>query len=123
MSDALIKKVQQKYLRDDLSVFHIGDTVKVHIKIVEGEKTRTQVFQGIVIAQRGDGTDRMFTVRKIASGSIGVERTFPINAPVLEEIEVVRSGKVRRAKLYYLREKIGKAARVKELRKFRPKDK
>jgi len=116
MSDSIIQKVQHTYTRKDLPEFNPGDTIKVHIKIIEGSKTRIQIFQGIVIAKRGCGTDRTFTVRKIASGSIGVERVFPINATVIENIDVIRRGRVRRAKLYYLRSKIGKAARVRELR-------
>ncbi len=120
MSDELIRKVQSLYMRDDIPQFKAGDTVKVHVRITEGGKSRVQVFQGIVISRRGSGTDETFTVRKIAAGRIGVERIFPLHAPVIEKIEVVRRGRVRRAKLYYLRKKVGKAARVKELRETKP---
>lgn len=116
MSDQILHKVQQEYLKKEVPVFGPGDTVRVHLRIVEGGKTRTQVFQGIVIACRGKGTDKTFTVRKIAAGHIGVERVFPLYAPVIQKIEVVSRGKVRRAKLTYLRKRVGKAAKVKELR-------
>jgi len=116
MSDQLIRKVEKMYMRDDLPDFKPGDTVKVYYKIVEGDKVRVQFFQGIVIAKDGSGTNQTFTVRKIASGGIGVEQIFPLHSPAITNIEVVRRGKVRRAKLYYLREKVGKAAKVKELR-------
>jgi len=116
MSDQLIRKVEKMYMRDDLPDFKPGDTVKVYYKIVEGDKVRVQFFQGIVIAKDGSGTNQTFTVRKIASGGIGVEQIFPLHSPSITNIEVVRRGKVRRAKLYYLREKVGKAAKVKELR-------
>lgn len=107
--------VEQPYLRDDIPEFRPGDTVKVHVRVVEGNKQRIQIFQGVVIARRGGGTRESVTVRKI-SGSIGVERVFPLNSPVIEKIEVTRRGKVRRAKLYYLRELRGKAARIEERR-------
>ena len=116
MSDQLIRKVEKMYMRDDLPDFKPGDTIKVYYKIVEGDKVRVQFFQGIVIAKDGSGTNQTFTVRKIASGGIGVEQIFPLHSPAITNIEVVRRGKVRRAKLYYLREKVGKAAKVKELR-------
>ncbi|MCC6133333.1 MAG: 50S ribosomal protein L19 [Acidobacteria bacterium] len=102
-------------LRTDVPAFVPGDTVKVHVKVREGEKERIQVFQGIVIARRGGGVRETFTVRKISQG-IGVERTFPVHSPVLEKIEVERHGMVRRAKLYYLRSLRGKAARIAERR-------
>ena len=102
-------------LRGDIPVFVPGDTVKVHVKVREGEKERVQVFQGLVIARKGGGVRETFTVRKISQG-IGVERTFPVHSPVLEKIEVERHGVVRRAKLYYLRERKGKAARIAEKR-------
>ena len=102
-------------LREGVPVFAPGDTVKVHVKVREGEKERTQVFQGLVIARKGGGVRETFTVRKISQG-IGVERTFPVHSPVLEKIEVERHGIVRRAKLYYLRERKGKAARIAEKR-------
>ena len=102
-------------LRNDIPSFAPGDTVKVHVKVREGEKERIQVFQGLVIARKGGGARETFTVRKISQG-IGVERTFPVHSPVLERIEVERHGQVRRAKLYYLRQRRGKAARIAEKR-------
>ncbi len=102
-------------LRADIPAFAPGDTVKVHVKVREGEKERIQVFQGLVIARKGGGVRETFVVRKISQG-IGVERTFPVHSPVLEKIEVERHGVVRRAKLYYLRERKGKAARIAEKR-------
>ena len=108
-----IQQIEKAYLRDDLPSFDPGDTIKVHYKIKEGEKERVQVFQGTVISRRGGGTGATFTVRKISSG-IGVERVFPTHSPNIDKIEKVRSGIVRRAKLYYLRELTGKSARIKE---------
>ena len=102
--------------RDDLPAFRAGDTVKVHVKVVEGTRSRVQVFQGVVIRVQGSGVGRTFTVRKVSFG-VGVERTFPINSPIFEQIEVVTRGDVRRAKLYYLRELKGKAARMKDTAK------
>ncbi|MCD6595757.1 50S ribosomal protein L19 [bacterium] len=123
MSDNLLRKVEQKFIRDDLPNFKPGDTVKIHIKITEGNKTRIQAFQGIVISRHGNGINKMFTVRKIGAGGVGVERIFPVNAPLIDKIDVIRRGKVRRAKLYYLRSKIGKAAKVRELRTEKKKTK
>jgi len=120
MSDSIIRKVQSEYLREGIPSFNPGDTLKVHIRIIEGAKTRIQIFQGICISRKGAGTDAMFTVRKIGANSVGVERIFPLNAPLIEKIELVRMGRVRRAKLYYLRDKIGKGARVRELRRPKP---
>lgn len=108
-------EVERPYLKDEIPEFRAGDTVKVHVKVVEGSKSRIQIFQGVVIARKGGGTRATFTVRKI-SGSIGVERVFPLHSPNLDKIEVVRRGKVRRAKLYYLRGLRGKAARIEERR-------
>lgn len=105
--------IENQYKRDDLPAFIPGDTIKVHVKIKEGDKERIQVFQGICIARAGSGTGETFTVRKISNG-IGVERTFPILSPNIAKIEKERSGRVRRAKLYYLRELTGKSARIKE---------
>jgi large subunit ribosomal protein L19 len=102
-------------LRDDVPAFRAGDTVKVHVKVVEGNRSRVQVFQGVVIRVQGSGIGRTFTVRKVSFG-VGVERTFPINSPIFEQIEVVTRGDVRRAKLYYLRNLRGKAAKIKERR-------
>ncbi|MEL7058972.1 MAG: 50S ribosomal protein L19 [Acidobacteriota bacterium] len=110
-----LAQVERSHLRDDVPEFRAGDTVRAHVRVVEGKKERIQVFQGVVIARRGGGTRETFTVRKI-SGGIGVERVFPLHSPVLDRIEVVRRGKVRRAKLYYLRELRGKAARIEERR-------
>ncbi len=108
--------IEQEQLRDDIPDFGPGDSVKVHVKVVEGGRERIQVFEGIVLSRRGSGTRETFTVRKISAG-IGVERTFPLHSPRIAGIEIVRHGKVRRAKLYYLRERVGKRARVKEARR------
>jgi large subunit ribosomal protein L19 len=102
-------------LRDDIPDFRPGDTVKVHVRVVEGNRSRIQVFQGVVIRRQGGGVRETFTVRKVSFG-VGVERTFPVHTPVVEKIEVVTRGDVRRAKLYYLRELRGKAAKIKEKR-------
>ncbi|MBB2507675.1 50S ribosomal protein L19 [Staphylococcus cohnii subsp. cohnii] len=111
----LIEAVIQSQLRTDLPSFRPGDTLRVHVRIIEGTRERIQVFEGVVIKRRGGGISETFTVRKISSG-VGVERTFPLHTPKIEKIEVKRRGKVRRAKLYYLRELRGKAARIKEIR-------
>jgi large subunit ribosomal protein L19 len=103
-------------LRDDVPDFRPGDTVKVHVKVTEGNRSRLQVFEGDVLARKGGGIRETFTVRKISFNAIGVERTFPVHAPVIDHIEVVRRGKVRRAKLYYLRDRVGKKAKIKERR-------
>ncbi|WP_456433302.1 50S ribosomal protein L19 [Thermosulfuriphilus sp.] len=111
-----IREIESRYLRQDLPDFRPGDTVKVHLRITEGEeKERIQVFQGVVIRKRGSGTGATFTVRKVSYG-VGVERTFPLHSPRIEKIEVVQHGKVRRARLYYLRQLSGKKARIKERR-------
>lgn len=112
---SLLANVERPYLKDDVPEFRAGDTVKVHVRVVEGKKERIQIFQGVVIARKGGGTRETFTVRKI-SGGIGVERVFPLHSPIIDKIEVNRRGKVRRAKLYYLRELRGKAARIEERR-------
>ncbi|MBC8100338.1 MAG: 50S ribosomal protein L19 [Armatimonadetes bacterium] len=96
---------------------HVGDTIKVHVRIVEGDKERIQIFQGVVIRYRGGGNEANYTVRRIASNSIGVERTFLLKSPRIEKVEILRSAKVRRAQLYYMRELRGKAARLKEKRR------
>lgn len=111
----LIQELTQEQLRTDLPAFRPGDTVRVHVKVVEGTRERIQVFEGVVIKRRGGGVSETFTVRKISYG-VGVERTFPVHTPKIEKIEVTRRGKVRRAKLYYLRNLRGKAARIKEIR-------
>jgi large subunit ribosomal protein L19 len=107
--------VEQAQLRDDIPAFNAGDTVRVHVKVVEGNRERVQVFEGVVIARRGSSVRETFTVRKLSFG-VGVERVFPIHAPIISKIEVIRRGDVRRSKLYYLRDRAGKAARIKELR-------
>ncbi|NLC46476.1 MAG: 50S ribosomal protein L19 [Firmicutes bacterium] len=111
----LIETVEKEFLRSDIPEFRPGDTVRVHAKVVEGGSERIQVFEGIVIRRQGGGLTESFTVRKISSG-VGVERTFPVHSPRVAKIEVTRRGKVRRAKLYYLRTRSGKAARIKERR-------
>lgn len=108
-----LQEVETSYLRDDVPEFRAGDTVAVHVRVVEGNKERIQVFRGVVIARRGGGTRETFTVRKM-SGQIGVERIFPLHSPQIDKIEVARLGKVRRAKLYYLRDLRGKKARIEE---------
>lgn len=108
--------VESEFLRDDIPDLRPGDTVKVHVRVVEGNRERIQVFQGVVIARKGGGTRETFTVRKVSFG-VGVERTFPLHSPIITKIEVVSQGKVRRAKLYYLRERVGKKARIKEKRR------
>ena len=104
-------------LRDDIPDFRPGDTVKVHVRVIEGNRSRIQVFQGVVIRRQGGGIRETFTVRKVSFG-VGVERTFPVHTPVVEKIEVITRGDVRRAKLYYLRELRGKAAKIKEKREI-----
>src|SRR5256885_5223279 len=110
-----LDQVESVYVRQGVPEFKPGDTIRVHVRVVEGDKQRIQVFQGVVIGRRGGGTRETFTVRKI-SGSIGVERIFPLHSPNVDKIEVMRRGKVRRAKLYYLRALRGKAARIEERR-------
>ena len=111
----VIDQLNADSLRSDLPAFRAGDTVKVHVKVVEGNRSRIQVFQGVVIRVQGSGIGRTFTVRKVSFG-VGVERTFPLNSPIFEKVEVVTRGDVRRAKLYYLRELRGKKAKIKERR-------
>jgi large subunit ribosomal protein L19 len=111
----LINELDQASLRSDIPAFRPGDTVKVHVKVVEGNRARIQVFAGVVIARSGDGVREVFTVRKVSFG-VGVERTFPVHSPIIDRIEVDRRGDVRRAKLYYLRGLRGKAAKIKEKR-------
>ena len=108
----VIKGIEQKELKKTLPAFTTGDTVKVAVKVKEGDKERVQVFQGVVLALKGGGLRRTFTVRKVSDG-IGVERIFPLHSPTLGKVEVVQRGKTRRAKLYYLKKKMGKAARIK----------
>ena len=111
----LIDEINAASLREDIPPFRPGDTLKVHVKVVEGSRSRVQVFQGIVIARHGGGLTETFTIRKVSFG-VGVERTFPVHTPSIDKIEVVSRGDVRRAKLYYLRNLHGKAAKIKELR-------
>ena len=110
----IIREITEEQLRKDIPQFRAGDTLRVHVRVKEGQRERIQVFEGVCIQRRGGGISETFTVRKISYG-IGVERTFPLHSPRIEKIEVVRRGKVRRAKLFYLRERRGKAARIKEL--------
>ncbi|SEG09020.1 large subunit ribosomal protein L19 [Caloramator fervidus] len=111
----IIRAIEQEQLRTDLPNFNVGDTVRVHVKVKEGNRERIQVFEGIVLKRQNGGIRETFTVRRISYG-VGVERTFPVHSPIIDKIEVVRRGKVRRAKLYYLRKKVGKAAtKVKEI--------
>ena len=112
--------IDQASLKADLPAFRAGDTVKVHVKVVEGSRSRIQVFQGVVIRRHGGGVGETFTVRKVSFG-VGVERTFPVHTPVVEKIELVTRGDVRRAKLYYLRDLRGKKAKIKEKRDNAPK--
>jgi large subunit ribosomal protein L19 len=109
----IIRAIEQQQVKQDIPEFAVGDNVKVHYRITEGNRERIQVFQGDVIRRQGEGARETFTVRKI-SFNVGVERTFPVHSPKIERIEVARRGQVRRAKLYYLRKKIGKAAKIKE---------
>ncbi|HEY4716176.1 MAG TPA: 50S ribosomal protein L19 [bacterium] len=108
----LIKTVEENYLKKSLPDFRVGDTVKVYSKVQEGEKERLQIFEGVIIRKRGSGTGATFTVRKISYG-IGVERIFPLHSPSVDRIEIVTRGRVRRARLYYLRDKIGKGTKIK----------
>ena len=115
MSQQLIKKVTESYMRNDIPEFRPGDTVKVHVKIKEGDKERIQIFEGLVIGRQGGGISETYTVRKMSSG-VGVERIFPVHSPRVAKIEVVRLGQVRRAKLNYIRGLSAKSARIKERR-------
>lgn len=110
-----LDSVDAASLRSDIPEFRPGDTVKVHVKVIEGNRSRIQVFQGFVLARSGDGVRETFTVRKVSFGT-GVERTFPLHSPIIDKIEVVSKGDVRRAKLYYLRDRRGKAAKIREKR-------
>ncbi len=115
MSQQLLNEITKDYMKNDIPTFRPGDNVKVYLRIKEGERERVQIFEGLVISRRGGGVSEMFTVRKVSYG-VGVERSFPIHSPFIEKIEVVRHGKVRRAKLFYIRHLSAKAARIKELR-------
>jgi len=109
----LINNIESKYLKEDLPNFKSGDTVKVNVKVIEGNRERIQTFEGVIIAANGAGVNKTITVRKLSFG-VGVERIFPVHAPIVDSIEVVRKGKVRRSKLYYLRDRVGKSAKIKE---------
>ena len=120
MSQQIIHDLENEYMKSEPPQFEIGDTVDVHVRIIEGEKQRIQIFKGTVIARRGRGTNEKFTVRRIVNGE-GVERIFPVHSPRIVKIEVIRSGIVRRAKLYFLRDRVGKKTRLKERRVARKK--
>jgi large subunit ribosomal protein L19 len=108
----VMSSVTNEYMKSDIPAFNVGDTVKVHVKIKEGNRERIQIFEGFVLKRQGGGIGETFTVRRIASG-VGVEKTFPIHSPLVEKIEVVRHGKVRRARLHYMRQRTGKSAKIK----------
>lgn len=110
-----LEELERGYLRDDIPDFGPGDTLKVHVRVVEGGRERVQIFEGVVIAINGGGLNKTVIVRKVSFG-VGVERIFPVHAPIIQKIEVVRKGDVRRAKLYYLRDRVGKSARIREKR-------
>ncbi|MDD2413556.1 MAG: 50S ribosomal protein L19 [Eubacteriaceae bacterium] len=109
----LIKKVEQENMKENKPQFKVGDTVRVHVRVIEGKRERIQMFEGVVLKKQHGGINESFTVRKISSG-VGVERTFPVHSPKVDQVDVIRKGKVRRAKLNYLRGRVGKAAKVKE---------
>jgi large subunit ribosomal protein L19 len=109
----IIKKIEQDNMKAEKPEFRVGDTVRVHVRVIEGKRERIQMFEGVVLKKQHGGINETFTVRKISSG-VGVERTFPIHSPKIEAVDVIRRGKVRRAKLNYLRDRVGKAAKVKE---------
>ena len=108
----VLSSVTNEYMKSDIPAFNVGDTVKVHVKIKEGNRERIQIFEGFVLKRQGGGIGETFTVRRIASG-VGVEKTFPIHSPLVEKIEVVRRGRVRRARLHYMRQRTGKSAKIK----------
>ena len=110
----ILRAIESEQMRNDLPNFNVGDNVKLHVKVKEGNRERIQMFEGTVIKRQNGGLRETFTVRRLAYG-VGVERTFPVNSPIIEKMEVTRRGKVRRAKLFYLRDRVGKAAKVKEL--------
>ena len=117
MKEKLIQLVEQSYLRNDIPEFKAGDTIAVYYKVVEGNKERVQLFEGVVIRVNGGGIAKTFTIRKVTAG-VGVERIIPVNSPMIDKIEVLKVGRVRRSKLYYLRGLSGKKARIKEIRKL-----
>lgn len=116
MKEKLIQLVEQSYLRNDIPEFKAGDTIAVYYKVIEGNKERVQLFEGVVIRVNGGGIAKTFTIRKVTAG-VGVERIIPVNSPMIDKIEVLKVGRVRRSKLYYLRGLSGKKARIKEIRK------
>jgi large subunit ribosomal protein L19 len=116
MPNKIIEAVEQKHLKETLPDFRVGDTVRVSVRVVEGDRERTQDFEGVVIRRRGRGISENFTVRRIGTHGVGVERTFLVHSPRVEQVRTLRRGKVRRANLYYLRGRMGRAARIKELR-------
>ena len=118
--NAVIKALDDEQLKSDLPPFDSGDTVRVHVRVIEGEKERTQVYEGVVMQRKGGGINETFTVRKIAVGGVGVERIFPLHSPRIAQIDVVRRGKVRRSRITYLRELQGRAARIQEKRTTTP---
>ena len=113
MNPEIIKSIENEQLKENIPQFHIGDTVRVYARIVEGTRERIQMFEGVVIKRQGGGINENFTVRRVSYG-VGVEKTWPLNSPTVDHIDVVRRGKVRQAKLFYLRDRVGKAAKVKE---------
>ncbi len=115
MKNGIIEAIDKESLKENIPAFNVGDTVKVSVKVIEGSRERIQAFEGVVIARKGGGIGETFTVRRISFG-VGVERTFPLHSPKIADIQVVRKGQVRRAKLYYLRGLTGKAAKIKEIR-------
>ena len=115
MGNSIIDAIEKEYLKAEVPAFNVGDVVKVDVKVVEGNRERTQAFEGTVIAKRNGGVRETFTVRRVSFG-VGIERTFPLHSPRIDSITVVRKGKVRRAKLYYLRKLSGKAAKIKEIK-------
>ena len=118
MNQNIIKTIENEQLRNDLPKFNVGDSVKVHLKVKEGKRERVQIFEGVVLKRQNGGAAETFTVRKISYG-VGVEKTLPVHSPLIEKIEIIREGSVRRAKLNYLRDRLGKSAKVKEKKKFK----
>ncbi len=114
--DALMKSIVADQLKTDIPEFGSGDTIRVHVRVIEGEKERIQLFEGVVIQRRGAGIQETFTIRKIATGSVGVERVFPLHSPRIAQLDVLRRGKIRRSKIFYLRGLRGRAARIEEKR-------
>ena len=120
MSQELLKKAAQATMKEEVPEFRVGDTVSVSVRIVEGEKERVQIFTGTVVGRRGAGVSETFRVRRMVAGQ-GVERVFPVHSPKIADVKVVRNSKTRRAKLYFLRDRVGKATRLKEVRRVKPK--